>query len=207
MARNSPTRRIWPDVARLLQKRREFLDIGDPTLASSVTAFLAWKAFLIVARGSTTGDEKSQCRRVVIEALDLYPALWANATSFVRALRPLQSASVNVVGDWYADPSRSQREVLSRVGWAQRSIGKLHAAMERKERDATFASDIADHAYAIRSAALAHGAVHSTGNLFQLIVPSFEDFVARVACARYASRAKLELIAAYEECNLGDSKT
>lgn len=203
MGKKLTARRIWPDVARLLQKRREFRDIRDPNVASSVTAFLAWKAFLIVVRGSATGDEKDQCREVVTRALVEFPILWENAEHFVKSLRPLQSQSANVVGDWYAEPSWTEAQTKGRVAWATRSIGRLHEAMTRKDHRETFAGEIAEHAYAIRSAVLAHGAVHSTGNLFQLIVPRFEDFVARVACAGYAHRAQLPLKEAYEECNVG----
>jgi len=198
--------RVWPDVPRLLLQRKSFLDIRDTNVASSVTAFLAWKSFLIAARGSFPGPEKLKCVQTVQMALVDNPSLWKDAERFVTALRPLQRESANVVADWYAEPSWTKDAIRGCVERVQRDIGTAYDAIKRQDHTERVAELVGKQAYSIRSATLAHGAVHSTGTLFQRIMPAFEMFVARTACTAYAKRAELDLSTAYEECNVGDPK-
>lgn len=196
------SRKPWPDVPRLLQRRRHFQDLGDHSVASSVTAFLAWKAFLIVARGSSSGAEKDQCATLTSSMLSQHSDLWLPAVEFAKALKPLSRQTDMMLGDWYADPALSPREFENRVRWARRSIVKLNKDLSSGDRGEAVSKALTDHAYAIRSAVLAHGAIHSTGNLFELIVPAFEEFVSQVACAGYAERARIPLAEALEECRV-----
>lgn len=171
-------------------------------MATSVTAFLAWKAYLIVARGSVNGPEKVQCGRLATLMLGKFDELWPTAAAFAKALKPLTVASAVELTDWYADPSLPAKTIDKRVRWAKRSIASVNAAVERQARGDALAEELADHAYAIRSAVLAHGAIHSTGNRFQVIVPLFEEFTSRIACAGYADRAEISLQDAFEECRV-----
>jgi hypothetical protein len=189
-------------VPRLLQKRRDFRDLADPSVSSSVTAFLAWKAFLIVARGSSTGIEKIQCRHVVRATAATFPELRAPAKRFASALKAIAAGTPTTVADWYSDPALEADDTRKRVQWAKRSIAKLNETLSSDRVGDSVAEELADHVYAIRSAVLAHGAIHSTGNLFQLVVPAFEDFVSMVACAGYAQRAGITLTEALEECRV-----
>jgi hypothetical protein len=195
-------RRPWPDVPRLLQKRRQFAELGDRSLASSVTAFLAWKALLVVARGSETGDEKQQCIRTVTMALSHHPEFWAEAESFTRALRALTQVSAAVVQDWYCDTAWEPDKSARHAEWATRSIREANELMAEGRKDATLAERVGDHLYAMRSAVLAHASVQSTGNLFQLVVPPFEQLTCHVACGGWADRAGIALDVAMEECDV-----
>ena len=198
----SNSRRPWPDVPRLLQKRREFQHIGDQSVATSVTAFLAWKAFLIVARGSSSGPEKDQCEALVRRMLFKFPELWPTAENFVRTLKTLSTASSSEIADWYADPSLSKKKIEDRVSWARRSIVNMSGALAVRTHTDSQALELAGHAYAVRSAVLAHGAIHSTGNRFAIVVPAFEDLSSQIASAGYAERADIPLSVAFEECHV-----
>lgn len=198
----APQGRPWSDVPRLLRKRRQFADLGDRSLASSVTAFLAWKAFLVVARGSAAGEEKQQCISTVAEVLSQHPGLWTAAEAFGKALRALRQASPAVVTDWYCDAAWDQAKSKRHVEWALRSIREINERIAAGQRTSAEAAILADHMYAMRSAVLAHVSVQSTGNLFQHLVPPFEQLTCRVACAGYAQRAGLDLSAAESECDV-----
>ncbi len=196
-----PTRLPWPDVPRLLQKRQDFLGL-EAALASSVTAFLAWKAFLIVARGGFQGSEKNQCSELISTALSRHPSLWPCARNFATSLKPLANESPAVVADWYAEESWEPDARERRVSWAKRTLREMAAANEHEKGGSRLLEHLSDHAYAVRSAVLAHGAIHTTANHFERIVPAFEVFVSHVACAGWAERARLSLDAAMMECRL-----
>lgn len=196
-------RRPWPDVPRLLTKRSEFRQLlGDPELAGSVTAFIAWKAFLIVARGIAEGDEKRQVREVFRVALSPdRDVLWDAASRFASALRGIALDSPALIAEWYADQAWEPTKRDSSVEWAKRSIRRLSDGLNAKQRLPELAELLADHAYAVRNAVIAHGAVHTNANHFHRVVPAFEQLVCLVTCAGYAARAGLPLTIVLEECH------
>ena len=189
-------------MPRLLRKRREFGELTDQTVATSITAFMGWKAFLIVARGSHSGAEKAQCEATTVTVLNGFPELWQLTETFANRLRALRQESLPTAADWYCDPSWDQDQTEGRVRWAMRTIKELNEALTAGKRTPAVASLISDHVYAMRSAVLAHTSVQSTGNLFQHIVPSFEALVCALACGGYAARAKISLDQAKTECNV-----
>jgi len=194
--------RPWPDVPRLLKKRNDFRQLlGDATLAGSVTAFIAWKAFLIIARGSLDGDEKAQVRGLFRATMGAdRDLLWIAASAFVTSLRGIAEGTPQSVADWYADQSWARAKRDGQVDWAKRSIGRLSAAFASGQRSAELAEQVADHVYAVRNAVIAHGAVHTNANHFQRVVPRFEHLTNLVTCAGYATRADLPLSTVMEEC-------
>ena len=188
---------IWPDVQRLLLKRRDFTDLADRSVANSATAFLAWKAFLIVSY-SESAKEQDRCARTVLESLKTFKDLWEDASKFVVALRIFEKASPRLIAEWYCDTELSKEAQNLRVDWALRTIKQLGADVANGRREEKQAKLLAQHMYAMRNAVIAHGAVHTSNQLFQQIVPCFERLTCRVTCASYAIRAEISLEAAME---------
>lgn len=183
---------LWPDVGRLLRKRREFAGLADKSVANSATAFLAWKAFLIVSYDESA-KEQDRCAATVINALEKFPELWADAEKFVLALQVFERASPRQVAEWYCDSQLDKQAQEKRVEWARRTIKLLKNDLSAGMKGEKQAERVASHMYAMRNAVIAHAAVHSSDMVFQRIVPCFERLTCRVTCATYALRAGMSL--------------
>lgn len=197
-----PKNRPFKDVPRLLQMRSEIQGkkIGEYE-TSAVTAFLAWRAFLIVARQTEVGKEKDVCEKKIEEMLKQHNELKEVTEKFVKSLKPLIQQSENVVKDWYCDIAQEPQYPFS-VDTIRQKIKKMNEAFTHPEGWKGISRDITYHAYAIRNCVLAHGTMHSTGNLFQSIMPAFDNFVASIACAGYATQSKITFNEAKEECHV-----
>lgn len=97
---NARKKRSFPDVHRLLWVREDFRALqGDG--ASSVPAFLAWKAFLIVTRletGSTEKEKVCASCRASIEQMGL--ELDGRINEFAMALSSVNNVTDPVVAEW-----------------------------------------------------------------------------------------------------------
>jgi hypothetical protein len=205
-----PQKRPWQDVPRLLRARARFrTEFEDPNARSSVPAFLAWKALLIVAKGSSQGGERSQCAEAIKHAMASETLLRPHALAFVKNLQPFRSVSPAVVRDWYVDPQLEGPPARERVDYILRQIKRL-APLTEQPAGSSFReehlADLADQVYAVRCAVIAHVSVLSTGNLFQTVVPAFEDLTAGVALSAWAERARLTLREAEAETGVHITK-
>jgi|ERR1035437_4293991 hypothetical protein len=192
---------LWPDVGRLLRKRREFVDLADKSVANSATAFLAWKALLIVSYTESV-KEQDRCATTVSNALENFTELWEDADKFVSALQVFERASPRQVAEWYCDSQLDAQAREKRVEWARRTIKLLKSDLSAGTRGKKQAQLVASHMYAMRNAVIAHAAVHSSDMVFQRIVPCFEHLTCRVTCGSYALRAAMSLEDAMRELGI-----
>jgi hypothetical protein len=193
-------RKPWPDVPRLLQQRKKLGEVLGPTVASSVTAFLAWKAFLITAKSQGSGAERDRCRQRIADAIATSTECHLAADKFVAA-REMSSAQSNMaVAEWFCleDTDASARDGI---------IRRFRTGMRRlsdRAPDALLSADdrafVAEYCVRLRNSVLAHGSVHSTGNLFEIVVPRFDALVCLVACQGYSERLGVTFPEARAEC-------
>lgn len=185
---------LWPDVGRLLRARGQFRSYGTADAASSVPAFLAWKAFLLVARGTDEGSEPSQCAKLIAQSLEACAELTPRAVTLATNLQDFRRVSPAVVQMWFVPDSVGAEQATAEVQGMLRRIRSLERFGELNGANGSRAAyTLGGICYAIRNAVLAHVNVLSTGNLFQRIVPPFEELVAAVAVAGWAKRAGVSL--------------
>ncbi len=186
----------WKDALRILRKRQGIVsDLSETALADSIQAFLAWKAFVIVARGTTpTAKEKNQCQELLRLALGAYPQIVAPADGFVRGLEALARQSDAMLEDWYCEEDWEQDLRRARITQARRRVRQLGASRARGAlADPSVAYDLGQDMYAVRSAVIAHASVNTSGNLFPAIVGPFGQLAAVGACAGIALRSGTSL--------------
>lgn len=192
----------WADALRLLRKRQEIAqEIREPLLGDSVQAFMAWRAFLIVARGTYPGvREKAQCQEMLRLALRDYPESQGPASALLKGLVVLSKQIPSTIAPWYTDDDSTEEACRDALEKAQRRF-RSYRAMEGIDEDNLdrLATDLGSDVYAIRSAVIAHASVTTSGNLFMAIVPAFTSLVAVCACAGIASRAAVPLAQVMKE--------
>ena len=189
-----PKNRPFSDVPRLLQMRSEIKGkkIGQFE-TNAVTAFLAWRAFLIVARTATGGHEKNFCLKKIKATLEEHNELKEVTESFVNSLKQFTQQPEEVIKEWYSPPND--------VTIIMREINDMNVECT-KPGGWKKPWPLTEHLFAIRNCVLAHGTMHSTGNLFQSIMPAFDNFIASIACAGYATQSKITFNKAKEECHV-----
>lgn len=198
----------WTDALRILRKRRDVgKGLSETSLADSIQAFLAWKAFIIVARGITpAGREKNQCQELLRQALGGYEELLLPARQFVRGLEALSKQTDGLLQDWYCEEDWQPAEKTERITRMRKSVSRL--AAERREeglRSARSSYDIGENMYAVRSAVIAHASVSTSGNLFPHIVGPFGELASLSACAGIALRAAVQLQEVIEQADVAQS--
>jgi hypothetical protein len=185
----------------LLKQREQIRGMIGRDVATSVTAFLAWKAFLITAKSVGTGSEKNRCIERIAAAVENELACRAAAAQFAFALQILCGKSNVAIAEWVAvdddDVEHRDRVVLN----FKRDIHRLTPGAKGAPLAVEDRFTIARAAFAIRNAVIAHGSVHSTGDLFGLVVPAFDEFVCAVACQGYAQRLAIPYEEANHECS------
>ena len=189
-----PKNHPFQDVSRLLQMRSEIREkkIGQFE-TSAVTAFLAWRAFLIVARKATGGHEKDFCAKKIKDMLVQHNELKEVTERFVNSLKQFPQQTEEVIKEWYFQPDD--------VPLIMREIKSMNETCIKPEGWKTISWQLTQHLFAIRNCVLAHGTMHSTGNLFQSIMPAFDNFVASIACAGYATQFKIPFSQAKKDCH------
>lgn len=195
-------KRPWPDVPRLLQMRQKVGDI-QPGIATSLTAFLAWKAFLITAKSVGTGSERERCVERLAEAQKQEAGCRIPAARFADALEVLVEQSNVAIAEWLAADDDDEATRDEKVATFKRKIQRLTPRAKNSGLALSDRWTIAEHAISLRNSIIAHGSVHSTGNLFQFVVPRFESFIAASACQGYAAKAGLTYEEALNECAVG----
>lgn len=186
----------WSDALRILRKRQELVrDLKEAELKDSIHAFLAWKAFAIVARGTTPeAREKNQCQELMRLALPAAPEMKEPARLFVRGLEGLVSQSPALMEAWYCEEDWAIEEKQRRTTDAKRRVRRLAPKVHAGDLDdPETAYDIGENMYSVRSAVIAHASVHTGGNLFPHIVVPFGKLAAMTACVGIALRAEVPL--------------
>lgn len=195
----------WGDALRILRKRRDLVGgLSEPQLTDSIQAFLAWKAFAIVARGITPeAREKNQCQELMRITLPM-SALRNPALRFVRGLEALIEQSPALMSDWYCEEDWDASAKTRRVEEARRRVRRTSKSMKAGDglQSPSTAYDIGEDMYAVRSAVIAHASVHTGGNLFPHLVPPFGSLAALSACAGIAIRASVELDSVLEDADV-----
>lgn len=194
-------RKPWGDVPRLLQQRERISAMLGQDVAASVTAFLVWKAFLITAKSVGTGSEKDRCVERITSAIEQEAACRAAAGQFALALEILCEQSNAAIAEWFAvdDGEAEQRDAV--VLNFKRNVRRFTPRAKGAPLPPQDRFTIAYAAFALRNAVIAHGSVHSTGNLFELLVPRFEALICAVACQGYAQRLEISFEEARDECS------
>lgn len=164
--------------------------VGDlqQGIATSVTAFLAWKAFLITAKSQGSGSERDKCIPRIAEAIGAATECSSAAVAFASALEHLAAQSNAQIAEWLASDADEVPARDAKVARFKREVRRL----SRRELDGSLSEEgrflVAGCAFAIRNSVLAHGSVHSTDGLFAHVVPAFDEFVCAVACQGYAKQ-------------------
>jgi len=179
-----------------MRRRIEHFQSG---IVTSVTAFLAWKAFLITARSIGARSERDRCVERLLQAQQQQRECRVYAARFAEALEALSEQSNVAIAEWLAADDDDEDTRDGKVARFKREIARLTS---RDDAELTVADQhtIAEYAVYLRHSVIAHGSVHSTGNLFEFVVPKFEDFIASVACQGYASNGGLSFQEAAHEC-------
>jgi hypothetical protein len=171
-----------PDVLRLIELKRKVreLVLGEET-ASSVAAFIAWKA-LLLASNVERGSEHERLQAATANCLRNYPnELRSSLTAFVLALRHLSGPDITpaIRADWIGDP----RGVGQEVERVLRDIKQLVIVLPKTaDKDLPkLARSIAAHLARIRNVVIGHAQVTTGTPLFPIIVRPFEDLVTKVA--------------------------
>jgi hypothetical protein len=198
----SPRKKPWPDVPRLLQARARLATVFDEGVVSSVTAFLAWKAFLITAKSLGTGAERDRCTERIRDAIASEPTCARAAARFATALEILSEQSNVAVAEWLVSDGDDADKRDRTVARFRREVGKLTSRGRSEPLAQPDRFSVAEWAFAFRNAVIAHGSVHSTGNLFRLLVPSFDEMVCAVACQGYSTQLGISFEEARDECNV-----
>jgi len=114
-----------------------------------------------------------------------------------------------VVEEWYVIKDElsqlSADSRIARVQSKQRKLKRLFDQVRGSESIADLGPQIADELYDIRNSVLAHVSVLSTGNLFDVVIPRFEQLVADVATCGWAIVAGVEYQTAKGFLNAGAS--
>jgi hypothetical protein len=196
--------RFLADVPRLLRAKEQFRSLSSIDAASSIPAFLAWKAFLIVARQESAPTEKRRCQDSVAETLKAFPdEVMGPTREFVENLQLLRNprmASPSVVEDWFIsmdDLTSLQRDQLTiQRERILRSIERLDRALQGDGRLLLNEGDaIGEQLYRVRNSVIGHASVVTGMVLFDRIVPAFESLVSELALL---GRARLGNISAYD---------
>jgi hypothetical protein len=172
----------------------------QPGVATSLTAFLTWKAFLITAKSVGVGAERDKCVKAVAEAIRVDAACQLAAAGFASALELLAEQSPIAIAEWLASDDDEAVARDGKVDRFQRAMRKLTPRKKAEPLPLGERFTVAEYAYSFRNAVIAHGNVHSTGNLFQYLVPKFEELVLSVACVWYADRIGITSAEARHEC-------
>jgi len=194
-------RKPWRDVPRLMQMRNRVGDL-QAGVATSVTAFLAWKAFLITAKSCGTGAERERCISRIAEAISLDHECQHVAGRFADGLLLLADQSNVAVAEWLAVDDDDEVTRDGRVARFKRDVRRMSPRARNSPLPIQDRFTIAECAVAFRHSVIAHGSVHSTGNLFQLIVPPFDDLVCAVTYQGYAQRLGLSLDEVKNDCTV-----
>ncbi len=205
----SKSKRRFPDVHRLLSARDNFRELQGEG-ASSVPAFLAWKAFLVVARLECGTSEKHKVIASCRESITRFgPDLEESVKRFSVALSSVNNVPDSVVRDWYVSAEMyeqvSKSYIADEVAQARRRIARMQRAIDRATSCSVFpCEEIGLELYRIRNVVLAHPRVLTGANLFETIVPAFEDLVYRLALAgwgRHTNTSYLDAEAILEQQN------
>jgi hypothetical protein len=182
------------DAVRLLEKRRTFeSEVSDPAHYLSISAYLSWRAFIIVSRGTCDGSsETEKTQQLIVRAFLDHPGLQRYLIPFAKAIREIARASDITMREWYCDPDLPGDVQSRRVEDARRRIKRIvHDVLGDGTLSINTCYDIGQDIYAIRSAVIAHASITTGGNLFDATVESFADVVAIASCAGIADRSKL----------------
>jgi hypothetical protein len=178
---------LMPDVPRLLalkqQVRRSVL--GEDT-ASSVAAFIAWKALLLISNAQPGSGEADRIQAGVRTSLRSSPGQLRPAVqSFVGALKRLSASDVtpSVRAEWMEDP-RGEEEDIDAV---LRSVKHLANQISRAPDEElwTLAPAIALNLRRVRHVVIGHVRVTTGSPLFSAIVNPFENLVTQLAELQY----------------------
>lgn len=174
-----------PDVGRLLRLRTKVKrELLGPDVASSITAFIAWKACLVAAATERGDDEQTQVESLLETALKQQPSLLRDPLmDFVQALRGLASPEITpmVKQDWLEDPEHPN--LGSEVERVLRQLKTLETKLAQiPDNDLwRFASELTPHLRRVRHVVIGHARVMTTTVQFEKIVPAFEELTARLA--------------------------
>jgi hypothetical protein len=172
-----------PDVPRLLALKHQVREsiLGEET-ASSVSAFIAWKALLLASQAEVGGSEIARLKATVVECLRRYPKeLRPALTSFVVALTRVSGPDVtpSVKSEWMGDPG----ELAGEVDRVLRSVKQLSRRLPETPDDRlwTLAEEVALRLRQIRHVVIGHARVTTGTPLFATIVKPFEELVTQLA--------------------------
>lgn len=195
-------RKLWPDVPRLLTASHDFASADSPDTHYSVPAFMAWKALLIVVRGENEETEKRQCIESIHKSLSAYPKeLRAPLAAFAKAADRFRSTSRNEMAEWFCSPG--DRNTSATVTATLKAIQSLQRVPSMPDEQLPGLSDeLGAVLYNMRSAVIAHAAVFTRSNLFDVVVPAFTRLVAGLAMAGWAGRAGASWAEAEEVANV-----
>jgi hypothetical protein len=173
------------EVDRLLRlKQTARITLLRPDVASSVAAFIAWKALLLAANAENGPNERQRLRKAVRGALQAEPnALRPAVEEFVEGLQRLSRSDVTpmVRRDWFAQEGAvGQREQADDV---IRSAKRLRRRLtELQDGDvAEISSELVDRMCDVRNAVIGHVRVTTETPFFGTIVTPFETLAASVA--------------------------
>lgn len=208
-------RRFLPDVPRLLKSKDQFRTLASPDAASSIAAFLAWKAFLLVARAETDASEKRRCQSSVVKTLRHFPdELFPNVRAFADTLqlfRDPRAASAEVFNEWFISlddaAALSRDEIARERGRIARSIERL-GHLTNTESTALLVSEgalLGEQLYRIRNSVIGHASVVTGMVLFDRIVPEFERVVSDLALFGRARLASMTAEEALKEFKASDA--
>jgi hypothetical protein len=171
------------DVPRLLALKRQVraLVLGEDT-ASSVAAFIAWKAMLLVSNAQAGSGESERVKAGVTMCLRNHPEQLRPALrSFMAALKRLSASDVtpSVRGEWIEDCREDGQDVDSIL----RSVRQLAEQLPGTPDDRlwTLGPAVALNLRRIRHVVIGHARVTTGTPLFAAIVNSFEDLVTELA--------------------------
>lgn len=176
-------REIVPDVPRLLRLKQQVRTsvLGDET-ASSIAAFIAWKAFLLASMVEEGGDEADRVERTVAACLRHYPVqMRPPLASFVVGLKRLSGPDITPAlrMEWLGQPQKIGNEVERIVRSVKRLVRELPETPDDKLW--MIAPSVGEHLRHVRHVVIGHARVTTGTPLFPMIVRPFEDLVAQLA--------------------------